>query len=70
MQLTLDIPDSKASFFLELLQNFSFVKVQHKNILTPQQEQQVRQTLNEMKEAPDSLSDWDAVVKRLDPDAC
>ena len=72
MQITLEIPDDKASFFMEVLKNFSFVKVNNKskNVLTDKQKEMTKQTMKKMEENLNRLSNWEDVLKRLNPEAC
>ena len=72
MPITLEIPDNKASFFMKVLKNFSFVKVSDKsnNVLTDKQKEMTKQTMKKMQENLNRLSDWEDVLKRLNPEAC
>ncbi len=74
MQLTLDIPENKLSFFMELIQNLGFVKIDKKagsiNGLTEHQKELVNIERKKAKENPGYMQDWDDVLQRLDPDAC
>jgi hypothetical protein len=49
MKVLLDIPDNKAAFFMELLNNFSFVKAK---TISPEK----AKVLLEMKEAVETLN--------------
>jgi len=71
-QVTINVPDNKLDFFKELIQNLGFTQKETttQNILTPRQIELVEETRREIRENPDSLSDWEDVLKRLDPNAC
>ncbi len=69
MKITLDIQESKLAFFLELIKNFSFVKLVkmpeteglstvHKAILD--------ERLSAIEANPDSLLDWDEFETELE----
>ncbi len=68
MKITLDIQDSKLAFFLELIKNFSFVKVMksseegmstaHKSIID--------ERLAALDANPESLQDWDEFQAELE----
>ena len=49
MKVILDIPDNKASFFLELLKNFSFIKAK---TITPTK----AELIEDIKQAVDNLN--------------
>jgi hypothetical protein len=49
MKVILDIPDNKASFFLELLKNFSFIKAK---TITPAK----AELIEDIKQAVDNLN--------------
>ena len=49
MKVILDIPDNKASFFLELLKNFSFIKAK---TITPTK----AELIQDIKQAVDNLN--------------
>ena len=51
-QITLDIKESRVSFFLELIKNFDFVKVNKENLDEPTKEEikdNIEQGLEELK---------------------
>ena len=59
-QVTLNIPDSKYNFFMELVSNLDFVKEndfdipeEHKNI--------VRKRIKDSDKNPEILLDWDTI---------
>ena len=69
MKITLEIQESKLTFFLELIKNFSFVKVvkapeveglstPHKTILD--------ERLSALEANPESLLDWDEFQSELE----
>lgn len=70
MKITLNIPDDKAIFFLDLVKNLNFSIVDdqleldipdfHKKILD--------ERIKAYKQNPDDLLDWDNVKKELDQD--
>jgi hypothetical protein len=49
MKILLDIPDSKAAFFMELLKNFSFVKAQPLSAYKAKVLGDVKEAVEEMK---------------------
>ena len=57
---------------MEVLKNFSFVKVNNKskNVLTDKQKEMTKQTMKKMEENLNRLSNWEDVLKRLNPEAC
>jgi len=60
MKILIDIPDKKASFFLELLQNFKFVKAQQ---LTSQS----AEVLKDLKEAVEEVNEIKTGKKKARP---
>lgn len=70
MKITINLPDDKAIFFLELVKNLNFSIVDkqleldipdfHKKILD--------ERLKEYKNNPDDLLDWDEVKRDLEND--
>jgi len=70
-QLTINIPDNKLTFFLELVQNLGFVQVDKKvndTVLTERQKELVEIELQKIKDDPNSLLDWDEARKTLNLD--
>jgi len=60
MKITLDIPDNKYQFFLELVKNLGFD--QSEDIHIPEEHKAiVRERTLKSKENPDRLLDWDDV---------
>lgn len=49
MKILLDIPDSKASFFMELLKNFSFIKAKPLTAYKAKVLEDVKEAVEEMK---------------------
>jgi hypothetical protein len=49
MKVLLDIPDSKASFFMELLKNFSFIKAKPLSTYKAKVLEDVKEAVEEMK---------------------
>jgi len=49
MKILLDIPDNKASFFMELLKNFSFVKAKPLTAYKAKVLEDVKEAVEEMK---------------------
>jgi len=60
MKILIDIPDKKASFFIELLKNFKFVKA---NLLTPES----AEVLENLKEAVEEVNQIKAGKKKAQP---
>jgi hypothetical protein len=69
-QITIQIPEKKVSFMMELLQNFDFVKIDTLLIgkgftLTESQKEAVEIERAKSKNDRDYLLDWDRVKKTL-----
>ena len=69
-QITIQIPENKVSFMMELLQNFDFVKIDTPLIgkgftLTESQKEAVEIERAKSKNDRDYLLDWDRVKKTL-----
>lgn len=60
MKILIDIPDAKASFFMELLKNFKFVKARQ---LTPYS----AEVLENLKEAVEEVNQIKAGKKKAQP---
>ena len=59
-QVTLNIPDNKYQFFIELVSNLGFVKTEELDI--PEEHKAIVRERNlKSKENPDRLLDWDQV---------
>jgi hypothetical protein len=67
MQLLLDIPDNKVSFFMELLKNFDYVKVKKRaeNVFSPAQIKMIEEERRKVKEDPAYGLDWEEARKTL-----
>ena len=66
-QLTVNIPDNKIDFFVDLAKNLGFT-IEHgvqKNVLTEKQIDLVNDARKKIKENPDQFTDWDAARKTL-----
>lgn len=60
MRITLDIPDNKYQFFLELIRNLGFDKPIELDI--PEEQQAiVRERIQKSEQNPDRLLDWEQV---------
>lgn len=70
MKITIDIKDSKAAFFLELLQNFEeFVtieKAEEVTKLSKAHKKLLDSRLAKYKKNPKNLLDWDKVQNELE----
>lgn len=67
----ISIPDNKASFFLELMKNISFVKSIKENFSDEISEEQmsvVRERIEKYKNNPESYSDLDDLDKKMNLD--
>jgi len=66
-QLTINIPDNKIAFFMDLAKNLGFTieNTKQKNILTEKQIELVNEARKQIKENPDSFTDWDDARKTL-----
>ena len=68
-RLTIQIPDGKFQFILELLRKFSFVKidtpVNDDFIISDEQKSQVDEELRKIKDNPDYLLNWNDVRHQL-----
>jgi len=69
-QLTVNIPDNKIDFFMDLAKNLGFTveKNTQKNVLTDKQVELVNEARRKIKERPDEFLDWDDVRKTLKTD--
>lgn len=70
--LTVKIPDDKLAFFLELVNNLGFVKVEKQehsaNVLSQEQIKLVEEERKKIKYIPNYLLDWNEERKSLKPD--
>ena len=66
-QLTVQVPDNKMAFFLELVHNLGFIagNNKQKEVLTAQQIEEVNAERQKIKDNPDYLLDWDEARKTL-----
>jgi len=69
-QLTINIPDNKIVFFMDLAKNLGFTieKNTEKNLLTENQMGLVNDARKQIKENPNSFLDWDEARKTLNLD--
>ena len=69
MKITIDIKDSKAAFFLELLQSFEeFITIEKAEevVLSKAHKKLLDSRLAKYKKNPKDLLDWDAVQNELE----
>lgn len=69
MKITLEIQETKLAFFLELIKNFSFVKVvktPETEGLSPVHKSILDERLSAMEANPGSLLDWDEFETELE----
>lgn len=66
-QLTIDIPDNKFHFMIELLSNFKFVKINAPDnfVITEEQKKLANEEFKKMEDNPDYALDWDEVKDLL-----
>lgn len=74
MQITLEVPDEKVDFFMELIDKLGLVEASSQQkehfVLTKEQIDLVEIERKKAIENPESLTTWDQVLKQLDPNAC
>ena len=64
--ITIQVPDSKYQFFMELLSNLDFVKVGADDMEIPEEHKRiVRQRLSDIEADPSRLVDWDEVKRTI-----
>jgi hypothetical protein len=70
MKITLNIPDDKAIFFLDLIKNLNFtiVENQYELDISESHKKILDERMAEYKRNPDNLMDWDQVKRELDKD--
>jgi len=69
MKITLDIPDNKYQFFLELVKNLTFVKVDDDDEAIPEWQMiEVNTRLENHKNNPDQAMDFDAAMDDIEKD--
>ncbi len=70
-RIVIDIPDSKLSFFMELVKNLGFAKIANESKTSdimdiPEAHQKlVMDRFNKVRKNPDKLMDWDEAKKTL-----
>jgi len=70
-RIVIDIPDSKLSFFMELVKNLGFAKIANESKTSdimdiPEAHQKlVMDRFNKVRKNPDKLMDWDEAKKML-----
>ncbi len=66
-QLTINIPDNKIAFFIDLANNLGFTieNSTQKSVLTQKQIDLVNEARKQIKENPDSFLDWDDARKTI-----
>jgi len=70
-RIVIDIPDSKLSFFMELVKNLGFAKIANESKTSdamdiPEAHQKlVMDRFNKVRKTPDKLMDWDEAKKTL-----
>ena len=68
-QVTLNIPDNKYQFFLELIKNLNFIKIDKGDRSVPEwQKEIVRERTLKSKEDPGRLLNWDDVQDKFTVD--
>jgi len=68
-QFSIEVQESKAVFFMELMKSLSFVKVKEKVTvfeLTPKQKAELDKRYEEYQENPYACLDWDSVSKGIE----
>ena len=64
--VTLNIPDDKYSFFMELLENFEYIIIEKDPPeITEEQKSIVRERIDKSKDDPSRLLNWDEAKKKL-----
>jgi len=66
--LTIKIPDNKVAFFLELIHNLGFVKIDKQEnvpVLSQEQIQLVEEERIKIRQNPDYLLNWEQARKSL-----
>ena len=61
MKVTIDIPENKYKFFMDLVRNLGFNQVEEDFIIPEEHKAIVRERTVKSKENPDRLLDWDDV---------
>lgn len=69
-QITLDIPDNKLAFFMELVKNLGFVKLSGTSgLLSEEQVRLVEDARKKARENPENATDWELAMGKIDWDA-
>lgn len=72
MQLTLEIPDNKLPFFMELVHNLGFIKLEKNPEMSPLTKRQMELAdieVQKAKDNPESLLDFEEAWKTLELDS-
>ena len=66
-RLTINIPDNKMAFFIDLANNLGFTIENNiqKNVLSEKQIDLVNDARKQIKENPEQFSDWEEVRKTI-----
>ena len=65
MQLTLNVPDNKLSFFMELVNSLGFVQLEQTGVLTSMQKELVDAEIMKAKNNPEYMLDFEEAWKTL-----
>jgi hypothetical protein len=64
--ISVQIPDNKYPFFMELLKNFDFVKVKDEDIIIPEEHKQiVRERIKMSEKDPSRRLKWDDAKHKI-----
>jgi len=67
-QVTINIPEGKFKFIMELLQSFNYIKIDapaDKFIISEEQKAMLNEEFRKIEEDPKYLLDWDEVKHQL-----
>jgi len=65
-QVTLEIPDNKYTFIMELLKSFNYLKIEDSDTSIPEDHKNnVRQRIKASKADPSRLLNWDEVKDKF-----
>ena len=65
-QITLNIPENKLQFFLEMMESINFIKETNQELFIPEfHKQTVRKRIKKYEANPDSLLDWETVQNKI-----
>jgi hypothetical protein len=67
-QVTLNIPDNKYRFFIELIESLKFVKVENKESIPQWQMDEVNKRLANHKKNPEMAMDFDTTMDDIEKD--